>query len=216
VRTDAPTPTVAALPDVQPPVAPSVEQAAARRGLSTTLVAVLAVVVAAVGAGVAIALVDGAKSGHTVRAALVGTATSAVITESEAAPSAAQGAGAGTTASTVPGTSTNAAAGDIGHIFHAPGNNATCEVQADDARCSIASNDQTFVLPANGEPSYMESGLAVARGSGSLANYGTSVSVGVVTCVIPMELEPRGIVCANSTSGHGFEASRDASRQKIY
>jgi hypothetical protein len=170
------------MPAVAPGTPPE-ERAGVRKGPSTTLIAVIAVIVAAGGAGVALALAAGGNSAHAVSHALTGAAT---------------------------------ASRGVSRIFHAPGDNVTCEVRANGALCSVASNNQTFVLPENGEASHTESGLALSTGSGSLASYGTSVSLGPVTCVIPMEREPRGIVCNDSVSGHGFEASQDASRQKTY
>jgi len=195
------------------PGMPAGVPAGVRKGPSTTLIAVL---VAAAGAGVALAVVAGGKSGHAVRHALAGAATSTVITENETAPNSAAAGGTATTASSGTGTSATTALSGASRVFHAPGDNVMCEVQAQAARCSVASNNQTFVLPENGESSHIESGLALSTGSGSLAKYGTSVSVDSVTCVIPMEHEPRGIICKNSASGHGFEASQDTSRGKTY
>ena len=198
------------------PGTPSGKQPGVRKGPSTTLIAVIAVIVAAGGAAVALALVAGGKSGHASSHAPVSAAASTVVSENEAAANSAAAGGAATTANSGTGASTTTASPGASRVFHAPGDNVTCEVQADEARCSVASNNQTFVLPGDGEASHTESGLALSTGSGSLANYGTSVSLGPVTCVIPMEREPRGIVCTNSGSGHGFEASQDSSRQKTY
>jgi hypothetical protein len=100
-------------------------------------------------------------------------------------------------------------------VFHAPSGNVTCEVHGAGARCSVASNNQTFVLPEGG-PAYIESGLTLSAGSGPLAEYGTSVGDGSVRCVIPLQSEPKGITCSSSESGHGFEASRVFSRQEAY
>lgn len=107
-------------------------------------------------------------------------------------------------------------AGSEVRLFHAPGGNVTCEVQAESARCAVASNDQTFVLPQGNSSAYTESGLALSAGSGSLAAYGTSVGVGSVTCAIPMQDEPKGIACTSDESSHGFEASKVSARQKAY
>jgi hypothetical protein len=42
------------------------------------------------------------------------------------------------------------------------------------------------------------------------------VSVGDVVCAVPLESEARGVTCSDSATGHGFEASRVPSRQKVY
>jgi hypothetical protein len=107
-------------------------------------------------------------------------------------------------------------ASEDARVFHAPGGNVTCDVQTESATCSVASNGQTFVLPQGTAVAYIESGVALASGSGQLAGYGTSVSVGAITCVIPMESEPRGITCNSGQTGHGFEASRVPARQEVY
>jgi pyruvate/2-oxoglutarate dehydrogenase complex dihydrolipoamide acyltransferase (E2) component len=198
------------------PSTPAGAPADVRKGPSTTLIAVIAVLVAAGGAGVALAVAAGGKSGHAVRHALARAATSTVISENETASNAAAAGGATTTASVGTGASTTTTSSAASRVFYAPGNNVICEVQAHAARCSVASSSQTFVLPEDGHASHIESGIALSAGSGSLAKYGTSVSVGDVTCMVPMEHEPRGVICHNSASGHGFEASQHTSRQKTY
>ena len=179
-----------------------------RHGPSATLIAVIALLVVAGGAGLALALVAGGQSGHAVHHALVGVATSPVVTEAETTSSSSAAASG---ASAAP-----AASGHASRVFHTPSGNVICEVRAAGASCSVASNDRTFVLPDDGGASHIESGMVLSIGSGSLADYGTSVSVGSVTCVVPVQREPRGITCDNSESGHGFEASKDTSRQKTY
>jgi hypothetical protein len=67
------------------PDTPSDKHAGVRKGPSTTLIAVIAVLVAVGGAGVALALVAGGKSGHAVRRALAGVSTSTVLPQSEPA-----------------------------------------------------------------------------------------------------------------------------------
>jgi len=62
----------------------------------------------------------------------------------------------------------------------------------------------------------MESGSALPRGFGELADYGSTVSAGSITCTIPASAEPRGIACVDTGSGHGFEASSVSSRQEAY
>jgi hypothetical protein len=42
------------------------------------------------------------------------------------------------------------------------------------------------------------------------------VSEGSITCTIPHSSEPHGIICTDSSSGHGFEASREPERQHVY
>jgi hypothetical protein len=111
---------------------------------------------------------------------------------------------------------TTATADSPGRVFHAPSGNVSCQADARSASCTVAAIDTTFVLPASGGPAYVEHGAVLGRGSGDLADWGTSVSVGPVSCRIPDENEPSGITCVDTESGHGFEASRVASRQKAY
>ncbi len=99
--------------------------------------------------------------------------------------------------------------------FHAPSGNVSCEVFSDSALCTVASVDLTFTL-AGGEAARVESGSTLSRGTGRLAPFGTSVRIGSITCEIPHEDEPRGITCTDTSSGHGFEASRHSDRQRVY
>lgn len=99
--------------------------------------------------------------------------------------------------------------------FHAPSGNVSCEISESSARCSVAAASQTFVFDPGAE-ARIESGLALSRGSGSLADWGSTVALGSVRCSIPEENEPRGITCEDTSSGHGFEASRVTSRQRVY
>ncbi|HEX5593836.1 MAG TPA: hypothetical protein VFX35_10860 [Solirubrobacterales bacterium] len=99
--------------------------------------------------------------------------------------------------------------------FHAPSGNVSCEVSADGALCSVASIDETFVF-RDGEEARLESGTALPRGTGELAPYGSTISVGSVSCLVPESNEPRGITCSDSDTGHGFEASRIPARQSTY
>lgn len=100
-------------------------------------------------------------------------------------------------------------------VFHTESGNVACEVQPDGARCAVASSKQTFVMPQEGGRAYVQTGLALPVSSGSFAPYGTSVSVASVTCAIPRQNEPKGIICTNTRSRHGFEASAVPSRQWI-
>jgi Tfp pilus assembly protein FimV len=99
--------------------------------------------------------------------------------------------------------------------FHAPSGNVSCEVSADGALCTVVSVGLTFTL-ANGEAARVESVSTLGRGVGRLAPFGTSVRIGGIACRIPREDEPRGIACLDSSSGHGFEASRHSERQRVY
>ena len=99
--------------------------------------------------------------------------------------------------------------------FHAPSGNVSCEILSDGATCSVASIDETFAF-SDGQEGRIESGAELARGGGELAPYGSTVSVGSITCSIPQSDEPRGIACSDSESGHGFEASRVPDRQSVY
>lgn len=99
--------------------------------------------------------------------------------------------------------------------FHAPSGNVSCEILSNGALCSVDSTAETFSF-SDGEAAHEESGSTLSRSSGELAPYGSTVSAGSVTCTIPQSNEPRGIVCTDSESGHGFEASRVGSRQSVY
>jgi serine/threonine protein kinase len=100
--------------------------------------------------------------------------------------------------------------------FHTPSDNVACYVEATGALCSIASLDVTFVIPSGGGKSFTEAGDAVPQGAGQVADYGASVSNGAVTCTVPLQSVPQGVTCANANTGHGFEASRVAARQRVY
>lgn len=100
--------------------------------------------------------------------------------------------------------------------FYAPSGNVTCSLQSESAECSVASVDMTFVLPQGGGSAYTIGGLSVPRGEGSEAPFDTERTDGEIVCSIPPENVPAGITCRNTTTGHGFEASRVYSRQKVY
>jgi hypothetical protein len=100
--------------------------------------------------------------------------------------------------------------------FYAPDGNISCSLQGEGAQCSVASADRTFVIPRGGGSAYTVSGLSVPLGAGSEAPFGTERSDGVIVCDIPPEDVPAGVTCRDTTSGHGFEASRVASRQAVY
>ena len=100
--------------------------------------------------------------------------------------------------------------------FFAPSGNVTCMIQGAGAKCSVASANLTFVLPTSGGMAYSMGGLAVPRGIGSEASFGTAQSNGQVLCTIPPSNTPAGITCRNDSTGHGFEASRVPSRQQLY
>lgn len=100
--------------------------------------------------------------------------------------------------------------------FYAPSGNVTCSLQGETAECSVASINMTFVLPPGGGTAYTTTGLSVPRGEGSEAPFDTERSDGQIVCSIPPENVPAGITCRNITTGHGFEASRVAARQRVY
>jgi len=99
--------------------------------------------------------------------------------------------------------------------FHAPSGNVSCEILSDGALCSVDSIAETFSF-SDGQEGSVESGLSLPRGSGEPASYGESIAAGSVICTIPPSDSPHGIVCADSDSGHGFEASRVSARQRTY
>jgi hypothetical protein len=111
--------------------------------------------------------------------------------------------------------STQQSAPSVLRTFHAPSGNVSCEILSSGALCSVASINETFTF-SNGEPAQVESGSALPAGGGELAPYGSTVSVGSISCEVPQSSEARGITCSDSQSGHGFEASRISTRQKTY
>jgi hypothetical protein len=99
--------------------------------------------------------------------------------------------------------------------FHAPSGNVSCEILPDGALCTVGSIDTTFFF-SGGKSAHIESGAVLSDGAGELASYGTTITEGSITCMIPQSDEPRGITCTDADSGHGFEASRVSARQHAY
>lgn len=99
--------------------------------------------------------------------------------------------------------------------FHVASGNVSCEVRADGAICTVEPISETFSF-GDGEAGHSESGVALPEDLGEVVPYGTTIVVGSVRCEVPPSSVPRGIVCGDADTGHGFEASRVASRQKIY
>ncbi|HEX6688499.1 MAG TPA: hypothetical protein VF085_07520 [Solirubrobacterales bacterium] len=104
---------------------------------------------------------------------------------------------------------------EILRTFHAPSGNVSCEILSNGALCSVDSIGETFAF-SDGQEAHTESGAVLPRGTGELAPYGSTVSAGSIACTVPQSSEPRGIVCTDSESGHGFEASRVSERQSVY
>lgn len=100
-------------------------------------------------------------------------------------------------------------------VFHTPGGRVTCAIYREGADCSVSSIGATFVLPPDG-PARIESGVRLRAGSGSSAGWDQTVTAGSITCVIPPQSAPRGVQCSDSATGHGFEASKVPSRQRMY
>jgi hypothetical protein len=119
------------------------------------------------------------------------------------------------TDSTVSSEPSDTGASSVLRSFHAPSGNVSCEILADGALCSVDSVATTFAF-SDGQPARIESGASLPRSAGELAPYGTTVSAGSVTCTVPRSDDPHGITCVDAGSGHGFEASRVASRQHAY
>jgi hypothetical protein len=99
--------------------------------------------------------------------------------------------------------------------FHAPSGNVTCEILSNGALCSVDSVAKTFAF-SDGQVGRVESGVSLPRGGGEAAAYGDSIGAGSVICTIPASDSPHGIICADTESGHGFEASRVPDRQHAY
>jgi hypothetical protein len=99
--------------------------------------------------------------------------------------------------------------------FHTPSGNVACELTMSSAVCSIASEGITFRL-VDGARAVIESGISVPRTSGQSVGYGSTISAGSVQCSVPPSDVPRGVTCRDIRTGHGFEASRHAERQKVF
>jgi hypothetical protein len=122
---------------------------------------------------------------------------------------------AGTAHTTPTVASENGSENEFLRTFHAPSGNVSCAITSTGAFCTVDSIATTFRLQ-DGEAGEIEAGSVLPRASGELAGYGSVVSAGSVTCTVPEADEPRGIACVDGGSGHGFEASRVASRQDVY
>lgn len=99
--------------------------------------------------------------------------------------------------------------------FHAPSGNVSCEIFSDGALCSVGSIATTFSF-SDGDAAHIDSGASLSNDAGELAPYGSTISAGSITCTIPQSSEPRGVICTDANSGHGFEASRVSERQHAY
>jgi len=126
-----------------------------------------------------------------------------------------QGAGPTVTAAPRADNSTSGEGSSILRLFHTPSGNVSCAILSDGATCSVASANETFVLES-GAGAWTEPGASLSRGSGEAVAYGSTVSAGSVTCTTPAADEPRGVVCTDHASGHGFEASRIESRRSTF
>lgn len=111
---------------------------------------------------------------------------------------------------------TSAGSTSASRTFHAPSGNVSCRVDGDSASCTVAAIAATFVIPASGGEAYVQDGAALPRSSGEPVDWDSTVTVGSVTCRIPPADEASGISCVDADTGHGFEASRVAARQKTY
>lgn len=99
--------------------------------------------------------------------------------------------------------------------FHAPSGNVSCAITSSGALCTVDSIATTFRVEGGGA-GQIESGSALPRGYGELVEFGNTVNAGSITCTVPESDEPRGITCVDTSTGHGFEASRITSRQDAY
>lgn len=99
--------------------------------------------------------------------------------------------------------------------FHVPSGNVSCRITTSSARCSVARTGTSFSFSA-GSGSASTGGEFLSRGSGYQTGWGTTVSAGSVSCRIPTENEKAGIRCSDSSTGHGFEASAVAERQRLF
>jgi hypothetical protein len=107
------------------------------------------------------------------------------------------------------------AASQTARAFHVASGNVSCEMSAGRAVCTVEPTQQSFVLEG-GEAARVESVTILPPGVGELVPYGSTVTAGSISCEIPPSNVPHGITCVDTSSGHGFEASRVANRQKLY
>lgn len=116
----------------------------------------------------------------------------------------------------VPSASASRSSGDLeSRTFHVPSGNVSCRISSRAATCTVAVIEKTFSF-ADGGTAGIEPGVELPRASGSAVGWGTTVSVGAVTCSVPPQTARKGITCTDVSTGHGFEASRQPSRRKAY
>lgn len=99
--------------------------------------------------------------------------------------------------------------------FYVGTGNISCSLSSEAAECSVASNQITFQVIGSsvGET---EDGAKFGRANGTQVAYGTTVTVGDFTCEVPPQSVASGVNCRNNSTGHGFEASKVAARQKTF
>jgi hypothetical protein len=105
--------------------------------------------------------------------------------------------------------------GEVMRAFHVASGNVSCEVLDGGAICTVEPISQTFVFQ-DGEPARTEQSAVLPKDLGELVPYGSTVAAGSISCEIPPSNVPHGIICSDSSSGHGFEASRVSARQNVY
>ncbi len=197
-------------PQMPPPPTVIADRQPRSRGLSLSMA--LVVLAVAISAGAAALIITKSSSKTTITQAASTGKQPASGQPSNGADNASSPQGA---ASWSRFTSVGSVA-TAGGSFHSPSGNVSCSLKGDGATCSVASISESFVLPQGGGAAYTEAGTVVRQGSGALAPYGTSVSSRPVPCAVPPESASRGITCSNADSGHGFQASRVASRQETH
>jgi hypothetical protein len=110
------------------------------------------------------------------------------------------------------GASASAAAAQT---FHTPTGNVSCRVTSSSAVCTVSAISRTFSVYGSGRGGIF-SGRSIGRAAGYYANWGSTIRSGRFVCHIPQSNQTKGVSCRNSVTGHGFEASARASRQKAY
>lgn len=128
-------------------------------------------------------------------------------------PTDAHSSGAGTVSSSP--SEASGASEEATREFHVASGNVSCQVRADGASCTVEPIQETFAF-SGGEAAWTEPAAELPVDLGELVPYGSTVVVGTVSCEVPPSDVARGVTCADSASGHGFEASRVAARQKAY
>jgi len=99
--------------------------------------------------------------------------------------------------------------------FHAPSGNVSCRVTATSAVCTVSKIATSFEF-TDGAAARRRTSSVLPHGAGFEAAWDSTVTLGTVRCTIPPQKEARGVRCMDTSTGHGFEASRVPARQRLF